>query len=279
MAGDSSTSPSSTTTTNHWALFDMVDNWCQHLPSCGGGAAASPWVWSSPTKKEKSLLDTGADNDTVATASTTQPDEEEEASSSALDSPVVVVGVTPGKEEGGGTRRAVTFGTLQVREYERIVDSTIYMGLSLGWDCTDHTPQPIIPPPTAVVSSSTSSSPSQPSTHHHSSSSSTGATTTGAGGDTLHVCKKHNGERFAIFLAYGFTRKELKAEASKAAKFWRQRQLEIIRKEEEQMALEATTKRVESRKKKAVNSAMGDSKAGTTSSSKRRAILFSMFRH
>jgi hypothetical protein len=91
--------------------------------------------------------------------------------------------------------RNVTFGEVQVREYERVIDTSMYMGLSLGWAYTDHPPTDVIED-TAIDGDQDSLSLSSDSCSRY-------------GGEFKAKTKKPH-ERFSLFFLYGYTRKQLR---------------------------------------------------------------------
>lgn len=130
---------------------------------------------------------------------------------------------------------AVKFGTVVVREYERVIDSTqIYMGLALGWEYTENEPVPI----------SSSQDDSQDDKGKQETNKGTKRITTTSrninngpetpkgneeemGGTRM---KRTNGsERYGMLLRYGYAQKELRKATDEAAKFYKQRQKEMAR--------------------------------------------------
>ncbi len=111
-------------------------------------------------------------------------------------------------EEGSLCSASVNFGSIQVREYERVIDSTnIYMGLALGWDYNEQVPTPIRERNKASKYSVSSQS---------------------HGGESR--MKRTNGsDRYGMMIRYGYAQKELKEATKEAAKFYKQRQREAAR--------------------------------------------------
>lgn len=111
-------------------------------------------------------------------------------------------------EEGSICSASVNFGSVQVREYERVIDSTsIYMGLALGWNYSDQVPTPI-------REKDKTSKYSLGSDSH--------------GGESR--MKRTNGsDRYGMMIRYGYAQKELKEATKEAAKFYKQRQREAAR--------------------------------------------------
>jgi hypothetical protein len=122
-------------------------------------------------------------------------------------------GELPEKTEthSGGSDSAsnssVSFGSVQVREYERVIDSTnIYMGLALGWNYNDRNGAPVRERNHASKYSVSSSK----------------------GGDER--MKRTNGsDRYGMLIRYGYAQKELKQATKEAAVFYKQRQREAAR--------------------------------------------------
>lgn len=108
------------------------------------------------------------------------------------------------------SKSTVSFGSVQVREYERVIDTSKYMGLTLGWGYLDQ--------PAARL---------QDSQDDGSESDAAKERRRKIEADKVH--KMHNGERFEVFLTYGFTRKQLKAATDEAAKIISQQQKEAAR--------------------------------------------------
>lgn len=104
---------------------------------------------------------------------------------------------------------SVSFGSVQVREYERVIDSTgIYMGLALGWN---YNVQPAAPVSDKVRNKAAKY-------------------TAGKGGGEESRMKRTNGsDRYGMLIKYGYVQKELKDATKEAAKFYKQRQREAAR--------------------------------------------------
>lgn len=121
---------------------------------------------------------------------------------------------TESSDTRGGETKAddvsVSFGSVIVREYERVIDSTsIYMGLALGWDFNESSPIP--------VDDDTSPSPKG------------GGGKAPHGGDESRMKRTNGSERYGMLLRYGYAQKELKQATNEAAKFFKQRQREAAR--------------------------------------------------
>jgi hypothetical protein len=109
--------------------------------------------------------------------------------------------------EEGSVASSVNFGSVQVREYERVIDSTnIYMGLALGWNYNEKVPTPIVEREKASKCSVSSSH----------------------GGESR--MKRTNGsDRYGMLIRYGYAQKELKNATKEAAKFYKERQRDAAR--------------------------------------------------
>jgi hypothetical protein len=122
------------------------------------------------------------------------------------------VGPPEKTDSGGGcsgdsaSNSSVSFGSVRVREYERVIDSTnIYMGLALGWDYNDKE----VP----LKEKNHASKYSVASSSH--------------GGDRM---KRTNGsDRYGMLIRYGYAQKELKQATKEAAQFYKQRSREAAR--------------------------------------------------
>ena len=89
--------------------------------------------------------------------------------------------------------RSVSFGTVQVREYERQVDTTMYLGLGLGgWDYYE---KPI----------TTVDRHSEVSTRKDKS-------------EVVSILKTKPHHRYSIYMQYGYTRKEIQKAMTKKEK-------------------------------------------------------------
>lgn len=110
------------------------------------------------------------------------------------------------------SKSTVSFGSVQVREYERVIDTSKYMGLSLGWAYLDKPPSTIDDREDSENSERSRNNASQKKKS-----------------EAEKVHKMHNGERFEVFLTYGFTRKQLKDATTEAAKIISQQQKEAAR--------------------------------------------------
>lgn len=102
---------------------------------------------------------------------------------------------------------SVSFGSVRVREYERVIDSTnMYMGLALGWNYNDKVPTP-------VREKNKASKYSVSSSH---------------GGESR--MKRTNGsDRYGMMIKYGYAQKELKQATKEAAQFYKQRSRDAAR--------------------------------------------------
>jgi hypothetical protein len=110
------------------------------------------------------------------------------------------------------TGTSVSFGSVQIREYERVIDSSaIYMGLSLGWNYHENTPLPLRE---KNVTSKYSNSM---------------ANTSVRGGDESRMKRTNGSDRYGMLLRYGYVQKELRQATKEAAKFYKQRQREAAR--------------------------------------------------
>ena len=103
--------------------------------------------------------------------------------------------------------KSVGFGSVYIREYERVIDSTsIYMGLALGWNFNQSEPMPV----------SDESPKAKDNTPAH-------------GGDESRMKRTNGSDRYGMLLRYGYQRKELNKATDEAAKFFKQRQREAAR--------------------------------------------------
>jgi hypothetical protein len=137
-------------------------------------------------------------------------------------------------ERSLGSTANVSFASVQVREYERVIDPSMYMGLTLGWNYWENPPCPI-----PVISKPTGSFDKDDKEA------------------AARASRKHQGQRFQTFLEYGFTRKELKAITAETAKIMKQRQREDARrliveenhqKQQHQASSSASTKKAPERR-------------------------------
>lgn len=103
---------------------------------------------------------------------------------------------------------SVSFGSVVVREYERVIDSTsIYMGLALGWNFNESGPMPVEekgPKPKIKVAKDPA-------------------------GEESRMKRTNGSERYGMLLRYGYNQKELRKATDEAAKFFKQRQREAAR--------------------------------------------------
>lgn len=107
------------------------------------------------------------------------------------------------------TATTVSFGSVQVREYERVIDSTDkYMGLALGWSYNEIAPSPV-------------------KERNHATKYS--VSTASRGGDETRMKRTNGSERYGMLLRYGYVQKELKAATREAATFYEQRQRDAAR--------------------------------------------------
>ena len=115
------------------------------------------------------------------------------------------------KDDESASNSSVSFGSVRVREYDRVIDSTnIYMGLALGWNYTEQAPAPLAMTPKKKDHTSRYTSQNKPDP-----------------GDKM---KRTNGsDRYGMLLKYGYGQKELKQATKDAAKFYKQRQREAAR--------------------------------------------------
>jgi hypothetical protein len=104
------------------------------------------------------------------------------------------------------TATTVSFGSVQVREYERVIDSTDkFMGLALGWSYNDMGPSPM-------------------KERNHASK-----YAAGGGGDEKKMKRTNGSDRYGMMLRYGYVPKELKQATKEAASFYEQRQRDAAR--------------------------------------------------
>lgn len=106
---------------------------------------------------------------------------------------------------------SVSFGKVQVREYERVIDSTnIYMGLALGWNYNDKGLAPI-------------------EENQRRGKYATSPTSANHGGEESRMKRTNGSDRYGMLIRYGYAQKELKLATKEAAKFYKQRQREAAR--------------------------------------------------
>lgn len=118
-------------------------------------------------------------------------------------------GASDSTREGdeNASQSSVSFGSIQVREYERVIDSTqMYMGLALGWNYNEKTPFPV------KEKNHTKNYASCPH-----------------GGDESRMKRTNGNDRFGMLINYGYSRKDLKNAGKEAARFYKQRQREAAR--------------------------------------------------
>jgi hypothetical protein len=116
---------------------------------------------------------------------------------------------TKSKDDGStSTATSVSFGSVQVREYERVIDSTEkYMGLALGWNYNEIAPSPL-------------------KERNHASKYSMGKS---HGGDETKMKRTNGSDRYGMMVRYGYATKELKQATKEAATFYEQRQRDAAR--------------------------------------------------
>lgn len=120
---------------------------------------------------------------------------------------------TVSKDDESASQSSVSFGSVRVREYERVIDSTnMYMGLSLGWDYNEKSPAPL--PTTQKVKNHTAKY---------------SATVDNADGESTRMKRTNGSDRYGMMIRYGYAQKELKQATKDAAKFYKQRQREAAR--------------------------------------------------
>lgn len=116
-------------------------------------------------------------------------------------------------DDCSGSISNVSFGSIQIREYERVIDSTaIYMGLALGWGYNESAPTPVRP----VQEKSKSLTAKYSNTSH-------------GGGDESRMKRTNGSDRYGMLIRYGYEAKELKKATKEAAEFYKQRQREAAR--------------------------------------------------
>lgn len=119
------------------------------------------------------------------------------------------------KDDESASHSSVSFGSVRVREYERVIDSSnIYMGLSLGWNYNEK-------PPTSMPTNMMT----QKSKNHAVKYTAGGE----HGGEESRMKRTNGSDRYGMLLRYGYEQKELKQATKEAAKFYKQRQREAAR--------------------------------------------------
>lgn len=114
------------------------------------------------------------------------------------------------KDDGStSTSTSVSFGSVRVREYERVIDSTEkYMGLALGWNYNDMEPSPVL------------------KQRNHASKYSVGG---GSHGGDEKMKRTNGSDRYGMLVRYGYAPKELKQATKEAAQFYKERQRDAAR--------------------------------------------------
>ena len=117
--------------------------------------------------------------------------------------------------DDSGSVSSVSFGSVRVREYERVIDSTnIYMGLALGWNYKEAGPAPLKKEKNKVTSKSKQQQQQQ---QHH------------GGGEESRMKRTNGSDRYGMLLRYGYAQRELKQATREAGQFYKQRQKEAER--------------------------------------------------
>ena len=123
------------------------------------------------------------------------------------------------------SRSSVSFGHVRVREYERVIDTRMYMGLSLGWAYNETSPKPVDDAAGDIENQSKGKqqppqvkSPASVGGGGGGNDDDSVATT----GDESKSKKKKPPERFGTLLQYGYSRKELKQATAEATKYQKQ---------------------------------------------------------
>ena len=120
---------------------------------------------------------------------------------------------SPSEAVSAAGEAVVQFGTVVVREYERVIDSTqIYMGLSLGWDYTEAAPTPL-PEQGENENADAATAPCAEKSNKKS----------------PRLVRTNGSQRYGMLLEYGYAQKELRKATDEAAKFYKQRQKESQR--------------------------------------------------
>ena len=111
-------------------------------------------------------------------------------------------------DDCSASNSSVSFGSVQVREYERVIDSTnIYMGLALGWNYNDKVPTPVKEKNKTIKYSGSASH----------------------GGEESRMKRTNGSDRYGMMMRYGYAQRELKQATKEAAQFYKQRQREAAR--------------------------------------------------
>lgn len=167
---------------------------------------------SNANKVEVNILEEKKDDD--AAKNLMQQPEQQQRQEPQVDSRSNNSDATNADDRSQKPDRAVGFGSVIVREYERVIDSTsVYMGLALGWDFNESAPMPLQDksPKAKVVDTCAKNA------EEHT-------------GDTETRMKRTNGsDRYGMMLRYGYKQKELRKATDEAAKFFKQRQREAAR--------------------------------------------------
>ena len=112
---------------------------------------------------------------------------------------------------------AVKFGQIQVREYERVIDSTaLYLGLALGWNWFHETVRPLITTEPLQQQETTSNN-------------NTKSSKSQSNNDEPTRMQRTNGnERFRLWQRYGYSPKELKQATKEAHTLFKQRERALV---------------------------------------------------
>eukprot|EP00934_Nitzschia_sp_Nitz4_P008981 Nitzschia sp. Nitz4//scaffold31_size150131//115609//116289//NITZ4_002846-RA/size150131-processed-gene-0.143-mRNA-1//-1//CDS//3329547713//8971//frame0 len=130
---------------------------------------------------------------------------------------------------------SVSFGSVEVREYERVIDSTgIYMGLALGWNYNVKPATPVrekVKNKTAKYAGSASGAGSV------------------VGGEELRMKRTNGSDRYGMLMRYGYERKEMNVATKEAARFYKLRQREaarslVVKDERKKQGVQAPKKRL-----------------------------------
>ena len=106
-----------------------------------------------------------------------------------------------------GKKNRVKFGDCLCREFDRVIDTDLYMGLSLGWDYVDNEPITIANHQDVKKVGKCGSYTAQNTIPLDC-----------CGGELTKVQKKLPHERFIIFIGYGYTRKQLKSATNESCR-------------------------------------------------------------
>jgi len=124
-------------------------------------------------------------------------------------------------DTGSVSSASVSFANIHVREYERVIDPSMYMGLALGWRYQDNPPL-ILEKETGVETKSKS-------TKTFKAANATPLEDETKKEANIRASRKHQGQRYQVFMNYGYSRKELKGATSEYAKFMKQQQKQLMR--------------------------------------------------